>query len=64
MRMTRTISARLCCDMGNGHTWLKRLLNDGNLFLWRTAPAALWSQQLFDHAYLPTSLMTSFKTSH
>jgi hypothetical protein len=30
------------CDMGYRHARLKRLLNDGNLFLWRTAPAALW----------------------
>ena len=43
------------CDMGYRHARLKRLLNDGNLFLWTTAPVALWSQQLFDHAYLPTS---------
>lgn len=43
---------------------LKRLLNNGNFFMWRTAPAALWSEQLFDHVYLRTNLMTGFKTGH
>ncbi|BEM75220.1 hypothetical protein SME36J_46430 [Serratia marcescens] len=43
------------CDMRNDHTWLKRFLDNGNFFLWRTALAAFWSEQFFDHAYLPTS---------
>jgi len=42
------------CDMGDFYARLKYFLNNGNFFLWRTAPAALWPEKLFHHAYLPT----------